>query len=109
MKQARQLNQLRIRYIVKFTDPEWRDHHHYKCLCKLTQDLNVYHFLNQCPKYEVLRKEWKAKIAEIESKYLEKDNINNIQYLLFPHLMHSKSEQKTLRTDKNDMNFYNIC
>ena len=63
MNQARQLNQLRIGYIVKFTDPEWSDHHHYKCLCKLTQDLNIYHFLNQCPKYDILRKEWTDKIA----------------------------------------------
>ena len=96
MNQARQLNQLRIGYIVKFTDCEWRDHHHYKCLCKLIQDLNIYHFLNQCPKYATIRKEWKEKIAEIEPKYLENDNINNIQYLLFPHLLYSKSEQKKL-------------
>ena len=66
MTQARQLNQARTGYIVKFTDSQCRDHHHYKCLYKLRQDLNIYHFLHQC-----LRKEWKEKMAEIEPKFRE--------------------------------------
>ena len=82
--------------IVQYHDPEWCKDYHYRCHCDHYHQLNLHHFLNQCPTYNQVRSEWKETIKELEPKYCEHNNINNLQYLLFPHLLYPKNQQRTL-------------